>query len=325
MENGTRAVVVIENGVVTMERYSGAGSATRGEFLASGTKSFTCALAAAAEDDGFLSIDDLASTGIAPWRSGGIAPDNGFKQQIRAVNLLSLSSGLSNSGQSGEGLNSIDSYAQAMNARSSFGPDVATIYGPNSFQAFAAFFELRTGGQITASGDIVGGRDPLSYLQSRVFDRIGIAPTAWLRDVKGKPNFGGGASFRASDWARYGQFILQNGQWNGNQILSASRIQRCRTYENPAFRGYGLSFFSNRRVGNSYQPSQDSIPFPQQVRDQWLQGGNIAPAVPESMMMAYGAGNMKMFILPSHNAVVVKLSGSADDNQFLGLLIGTLR
>jgi hypothetical protein len=42
------------------------------------------------------------------------------------------------------------------------------------------------------------------------------------------------------------------------------------------------------------------------------------------MMMAYGAGNMKMFLLPSHRTVVVKLSGNADDNRFLGLLLGTV-
>lgn len=322
-DNGTRAMVVIENGAVTFERYAGAGSASRGEFLASGTKSFACALAAAGEEDGFFSLDDFASTGIAPWRSGGSAPDIASKQKIRAANLLSLSGGLANSGQSGLGLNSVDSYAQAINARSSFDPDVAMIYGPNSFQAFLAFFELRTGGTLGANGEISGGRDPLTYLQAGVFDRIGIAPTAWLRDARGKPNFGGGASFRAVDWARYGQFILQNGQWNGQQIISAARIRRCATYESPAFRGYGLGFFLNRPVGATYQPGQDSIPFPQEVRDSWAAGGKIAPDAPDSMMMAYGAGNMKMFILPSHNAVIVKLAGNADDNRFLGLLLNS--
>jgi len=43
------------------------------------------------------------------------------------------------------------------------------------------------------------------------------------------------------------------------------------------------------------------------------------------MFLAYGAGNMKLFILPSHDLVVVKLGGSADDNRVLGVLIGTLQ
>jgi hypothetical protein len=43
------------------------------------------------------------------------------------------------------------------------------------------------------------------------------------------------------------------------------------------------------------------------------------------MFMAYGAGNMKMFLVPSRNLVVVKLAGSADDNRFLGILLGTVK
>ena len=59
------------------------------------------------------------------------------------------------------------------------------------------------------------------------------------------------------------------------------------------------------------------------MTERWAAGGKLAPDVPDSMMMAYGAGNMKMFLLPSHRTVVVKLSGTADDNRFLGLLLGT--
>jgi CubicO group peptidase (beta-lactamase class C family) len=51
-----------------LEQYANGGSANRGEALASGTKSFTCALMAAAEDDGFLSVDDLASNFVPQWR-----------------------------------------------------------------------------------------------------------------------------------------------------------------------------------------------------------------------------------------------------------------
>lgn len=322
--NGVRAVVVIENGQTVLERYGGAGSATRGEFLASGTKSFTCALWGAAQDDGLIDIDEFASTAIRAWAPGGAAPDPTAKQAIRARDLLALSSGLANSGSAGANLNAVDTYAQAIGARSTSAPDIGAIYGPNAFQAFAAYFELKTGGSVQPNGDIAGGRDPLTYLQSRVFDRIGVTTAEWQRDVKGKPNFAGGASMTASNWARYGQFILQGGLWNGQQVVSRANIQRCSSYQTPAFAGYGLGWWLNRPVGATYQANQESLPWPSAVTGRWAAGGKIAPDVPNDMFMAYGAGNMKMFIIPSRGLVAVKLAGSADDNRFLGLMLGTV-
>jgi len=39
------------------------------------------------------------------------------------------------------------------------------------------------------------------------------------------------------------------------------------------------------------------------------------------MFMAYGAGNVKLFVLPSHNMVAVKIGGG-DDDRFLALATG---
>jgi len=258
-------VLIQQNGLLLEERYNGLGGITRGEFLASGTKSFSCALAVAAEDDGIMRIDDPASSAITSWAPGGSAPDNPAKNGVRIANLLSQTAGISNTGESGLGLNNVDSYRQAITARSAAPPDQRLIYGPNSFQALSAAFQLRTGGQLNADGSVTGGTDSLAYLQQRVLSRIGIQPTAWSRDVRGQPNFGGGASFTARDFATYGQFILQRGQWQGVQVLSAERIGRCSSYSNPAFLGYGFGFWLNRKVGSSYAQGIDSVPWPGDV------------------------------------------------------------
>jgi hypothetical protein len=321
--NGTRALIIKQNGQVLLERYGGIGSASRVESLASGTKSFSCALYAAAEDEGLINIDELASIAITPWRPGGSAPENGSKQLIRARDLIALSHGLSAAGAGGASLNSVDSYLQGINARSVFAPDVHAIYSANGFQAFNAYFELKAGGTLAASGDITGGRDPLTYLQQRVLTPIGSNVGSWQRDVKNKPNFGGGAAMTASDWLRYGQFILQEGAWNGVQLVSAARIRRCGSYQSPAFLGYGLGFWLNRPVGSSYTANEDGIPWPMEVRTRLAAGGQIMPAAPADTMISYGAGNMKMFIIKSRGLVVVKLAGSADDNEMFARLFST--
>lgn len=317
-------MVVIHRGQVVLERYAGGGGPSVSEPLASGTKSFICALAVAAEDDRLLALDDLSSTMITPWRPGGAAPGNARKQDVRHVDLLSQTSGIAAGESAGPELRTVDSYAQAINAISVYAPRTAIIYGPNSFQAFAAAFELSTGGSVGADGTVIGGRDPVEYLQARVFDRLGVVARNWERDIKGNPNFGGGARFTAADWARYGQLVLQNGRWNGEQVLSEAGVRRCSSYETPAFRAYGLGWWLNRPAAGSYNPGTDTVPWPADVRERFAAGSKIAPDVPDSMFMAYGAGNMKMFILPSHDLVVVRLGGSADDNRFLGVMIGTI-
>jgi CubicO group peptidase (beta-lactamase class C family) len=322
--NGARAVVILQNGVRVGEAYGGIGRIGRGEALASGTKSFTCALQAAARADGIIpSLETRVSSVIAPWGLNGNAPNNLMKNQIDYGNLLSMTGGLADDGASGRDLNSVNTYLQSIYVASERLPDFAIIYGPNSFQAFGAAFELATGGVLGPDG-VTGGADPLNYLQQRIFTPIGIAPTDWKRDIAGKPNFGGGASFTARSWATYGQFILQNGRWNNVAIVPESAIADCSRYENSGFRGYGLGFWLNRDVGTTYNASYDSTPWPAEVETRFAAGGRIAPDVPESMFMAYGAGNAKMYVLPSHNIVAVKIGGSRDDNTFLGILIGTV-
>jgi len=320
---GARAVIAIQNGQVVLERYGNGGSSSRGETLASGTKSFTCPLAAAAEDDGLITVDELVGNVLPPWSLGGSAPQIDFKRQIRPIDLLSVTSGLNISGVAGGALNDVDSFAQVINATSRAAPNTATIYNPNNAQGFALYFELRTGAKVGADGKVAGGRDGIDYLQSRVFDRIGIRPTEWTRDIEGKPNFGGGASMTALNWARFGQFMEQLGSWNGQQIVSAERLRRCVVYRSGAFQGYGLGWWLNRPVGPSYVATRDVLPWSSEVLDRWLAGGKLAPSAPDDMFVAFGAGQRKLYVVPSQDLVVVRIGGPTAEDRFFSILNGT--
>jgi CubicO group peptidase (beta-lactamase class C family) len=322
LETGARAVVIRNATSVVAEGYGPLGGTDRGEPLASGSKSFSCPLMLLAEADGLLRIDELATVYLPQWRAGGIAPGLDRKAGIRLDNLLSMTAGLANDGASGTALNGVDSYAQAIMDRSAEAPDQVFRYGPNSFQAALALFQMATGGTARADGGVDGGRDPLAYLADRLFVPLGIAPTGWSRDARGQPNFGGGAEMTARHWARYGQLFLDDGRVADRQILPPGALARCTAYQNPAFLPYGLGFWLNRDAESSVGP-EDSMPVPGDVRRRWEAGGRYAPSVPASMFFAWGAGNAKMFILPSHGLVAVRIGGGGDDDQFLGILIGT--
>jgi CubicO group peptidase (beta-lactamase class C family) len=185
-----------------------------------------------------------------------------------------------------------------------------------------AVFQMATGGRARADGGVDGGLDPLIFLETRLLQPIGIIPTAWARDSRNQPNFGGGASMTARAWAAYGQFLIDGGRVGGQQILSSDALARCTSYRNPAFLPYGLGFWLNRDAAGSVGPD-DQAPVTSEVRNRWQTGGRYAPSVPDSMYFAWGAGNAKLFMLPSHGLVAAKIGGGGDDDRFLGILIGS--
>jgi CubicO group peptidase (beta-lactamase class C family) len=170
---------------------------------------------------------------------------------------------------------------------------------------------------------VTGGRDGIDYLQTRLFNAIGIAPTAWERDINGKPNFGGGASFTARDWAKFGQFSYQYGAWNGVQLLPADAMRRCLEYRAGGFGGYALGWWVNRPVGpGGYIATRDSVPWTASVEARWAAGGKIAPSAPDDTAIAFGAGNRKLYVIPSRRLSIVVIAGDNDDEGFFSRLFG---
>ena len=318
--NNGQAVLVMQGGKIIFEEYQNGFRQASTHNLYSGTKTFACALAVAAQDDGILTLDEPVTDVITPWRTNAAmqAPQANWKSQITARQLLSLSSGLSADVPSGTDLATINSYRAAIFTRSATAPGDSAIYGPSTFQAFAAYFELKSGGRLNADFSVTGGKDILEYLQARVFDPIGMQVGAWARDTQGRATLSQGANISAREWIKFGLLLLQGGKWEGKTILSESRLRECVTFNNPAFSGYGLALWSNRPVGGTYNAAIDSLP---------VNGVNVidraAPDVPSDMFMAAGALNQRLYIIPSRDLVVLRfaIGGTWSDNEFLKRLL----
>ncbi|MDL2256517.1 beta-lactamase family protein, partial [Parabacteroides sp. OttesenSCG-928-K15] len=69
------------------------------------------------------------------------------------------------------------------------------------------------------------GESALEYLQSRLFDPLGIKDVKWETDPRGICNGGGGMRIKTVDMAKLGQFYLQKGVWEGVRLLPASWIE----------------------------------------------------------------------------------------------------
>jgi CubicO group peptidase (beta-lactamase class C family) len=104
------------------------------------------------------------------------------------------------------------------------------------------------------------GQTMLEYLQSRLFEPLGIEGADWETDLQGINTGGWGLSLKTEDLARFGLLYLQNGVWNGRRILpeqwvqaATSRQIRTVTYEaKPEDDGQnwcGYLFWHNRPGG----------------------------------------------------------------------------
>jgi CubicO group peptidase (beta-lactamase class C family) len=304
------ALLIIKSGAVVFERYTGSTTASSPHQLASGTKSFSAALFALGEAEGLWTLDENVSQTLTEWQ--GVTN----KQDITIRQLLSLTSGLVDSPAYGAtNVASLDTYALAINDSSTaYPPGVACIYAPANFQVLAALFERKT-----------GGLDPAQYLYDRLLGRLGFNAShlaLWGRDLLEHPQMAGGARFSARAWANYGKLWLQNGQWEGQTILDPQTMNLAVTYANPAFLGYGLTWWLNRPNEGTYTPGVDQLP-----TDGNGDGTQIATNAPADMFMAAGTGKQRLYVIPSLDLVIVRFGhgagGAFNDHTFLGHVLGT--
>ena len=68
------------------------------------------------------------------------------------------------------------------------------------------------------------GQTVVEYLKPRLFDPLGIENPQWDANPEGISLGGYGLHVRTEDIAKFGQLYLQQGQWNGKQLLSPEWI-----------------------------------------------------------------------------------------------------
>ncbi|MFO0202131.1 MAG: serine hydrolase domain-containing protein [Alphaproteobacteria bacterium] len=243
------SLLVMQGGRVVFEDYPNGGGADRGWELASGTKSFTGVMAAAAVQDRLLDWDEFAADALREWRGDE-------RRAITIRHLLSLTSGIE-----GGPIARPPSYADAIAQRAMAPPGERFAYGPTPFQIFGEIMRRKTNG------------DPLDYLHRRVLDPMGINPTHWRRGSDGMPHLPSGAGLTARDWARFGEFLRNKGAVNGAQLVPSAWIEFMTT-ANPRNPGYGAQTWLNRA-----QPGEDERPFPGAPRSAFSMNGHLGQFV----------------------------------------------
>jgi CubicO group peptidase (beta-lactamase class C family) len=282
--HGGVSFIAVEDGQTLHEAYPNGGAAAKAWELASGTKSFTGVIAAVAVKDGLLTLDERAADTLTEWKT------DPRKSKITIRQLLSLTSGIEG-GRVGRPPQYLDAVALPAVAE----PGTAFEYGPVNFQIFGEIMKRKL-------KSYEGGRykDTLAYLQARILDPLDITPAQWNRGRDGNPQLPSGADLTARDWARFGEFILEGGAVDGKLLVDEAAFAAM--FEGSAVNpGYGLTWWlkaepSKATLDASRTMTVASDLFTHPRRDE----------LPDDLVMAAGAGDQRLYIIPSMNLVVVR-------------------
>ena len=287
-ENHTQAFIVIQDGAVLYEDYF--NNTQRDSIVTSFSvaKSYTSALIGIAIDEGYIKSVDDPITDYLPELA---ARDPRFAD-ITIRHLLRMSSGFEYKENRFFGLNGDDAlttyypdqrHLALSNTKIVDPPGAYFLYNKYHPQLLGMILERTTGRSVT------------EYLQSKIWDPLGMEfGGSWSIDSEASDfeKMETGINARAIDFARFGQLFLNEGAWNGQQVISAAWVRESTQ-----------PFLPDNYA--AYYPSDWFSPLPGKGYYQYMWWGtSIAPASYD--FMAGGDKGQFIYISPRKALVIVR-------------------
>lgn len=274
---GMRAVVVVKDGRIVGERY-GEGFSDQTRLLGwSMTKTVNAAIIGTVVKAGKLTVDE---TGLfASWKADGRAA-------ISLADLMAMASGL----QFNEDYGDVADVTRMLFLE----PDMAGFAAAKPLAGeVGKVFSYSSGTAVMLSRlwqDAIGDKDKaLAWPRVALFDPLGMQSAVLEADEHG--TFVGSSYLYATarDWARFGQFLMQDGVWNGEQILPAGFVAWMRE-KSPANDVYGKGQLWLEGPGDEDDP-----------------GAGVAVGLPADTFWLQGHDGQTVAVIPSERLVVVRL------------------
>ncbi|WP_293900362.1 serine hydrolase domain-containing protein [Phenylobacterium sp.] len=269
------AVLVLRSGKPVCEGYTGIGGPAKAMETASGTKSFSGLMLAAAVQDGLLTLDEPLARTLPEWR------DDPQKARVTLRQLLSLTSGMHSQ------VGRPPTYADAVAMGLSTPPGEVFAYGPAPYQLFGEIMRRK----LLAAGQ---PGDPYLYLKRRILDPIGLVPGEWRRMPNGDALLPQGAVLTVREWVKLGELVRAGGVWNGKALVDKATFAEL--FKGSRANGaYGITFWLAR---------------PTTATDPVTAGNDLSRAsgLPDDLVLAAGAGDQRLYIVGSQQLVVARLA-----------------
>jgi len=201
---GMRAIVVVDHGRIVAERYAPGFSATTPLLGWSMTKSVVAGLVGVLIKEGRLTLD----------RSAGWSAPDGGRERIRIADLLAMSSGL----RFNEAYGAVSDVTRMLFLQ----PDMPGFAREQPLVHPAGEFWSYSSGTANILSRIVqdaAGGLAAAYPTEKLFKPLGMTSATMETDEDGTLVGSSYMYASARDWARYGLFLLQDGVWQGQEML----------------------------------------------------------------------------------------------------------
>jgi CubicO group peptidase (beta-lactamase class C family) len=274
---GARAIVVVYRRRIVAERY-GAGFSPVTPLLGwSMTKSVLAGLVGALVKDGRLALDQ--SAGWPPSGSGG-------RERIRIADLLAMSSGL----RWNEGYGIVSDVTRMLYLKSDmadFAREQPLVHPVGELWSYSSGTANILSRIVQDAAGPLGAR----VAAEKIFKPLGMKSATIEADEYGTLVGSSYMYASARDWARYGEFLLQDGVWLGQEILP---------------RGY-VAMMASPVAASGGQYGHGLV---------WLWGSDaVAPGknpdaafgIPADTFWMAGHDGQSIAIIPSREMVIVRL------------------
>ncbi len=231
--------VIIRHGHIVAEGYYAPFKEGQKHLLHSLTKSFTSTAVGLAVSEGLLDID----TPLIDFFPDETPENPG--EHLRAMRLRQLLTMDTGHLEEPQGKNDPtgdkSTFRQFLDEPVELRPGTHFLY--NSFGTYMLCAVLQR----------VTGQGMLDYLTPRVLEPLGISGARILKSRDGVDRGAGGLYLSTMDIARFGQMLLQHGEWNGQQLVPAAwlaeatrkQVSNGSDPENDWEVGYGFQFWMN--------------------------------------------------------------------------------
>lgn len=271
-EKNTKSFMILHNGKIVLEEYFDGHTATTPWYWASAGKTLTATVVGIAESENYLNrtnkVSDYLGTG---WTSAPLAKEN----LITCQHLLSMSSGLD------------DTLGDDVSpANLQYVADAGTRWAYHN-----VYVKLQ---------DVVAqstGQTWENYFNAKLKNKIGMTGS-WIS----LDNLSVYWSTTRS-MARFGLLALNNGNWNGTQIVPASYMNNATNTSQNINLAYGYLWWLNGKTSFHLPQTQSTFP------------GKLIPNAPDDMYCALGKNDQKIYVIPSKKLVIIRMGNVSDPNN----------
>lgn len=275
-DRNTKAFIVLKDGKIVIEKYFGTFTQDSAWYWASAGKTITSFMTGIAQQENYLSISDTTSDYLG---QGWTNCTTQQEEKITIRHQLTMSSGLDDG---------VPDHHCTLDTCLNYLADAGTrwAYHNGPYTLLDAVIENATGQTLNA------------YTTQKLKTPTGMTGLFYASGYNNvfvsKPR----------SMARFGLLILNNGNWNGNQIMTdATYFNGMINTSQPLNESYGYLWWLNGKP--SYMLPGLQFQFQ----------GSLNPNAPDDMVAAMGKNGQFLNVVPSQNLVVVRMGNAPFDDE----------